>query len=231
MHKRERQQKILEIIKGKNYVSAVHLSKLLYVSLPTVRRDLTELSKNGLILRNHGGAMSLSEGSYEIPLDFRSNYNMNEKINMCRKAAKLICDGDIIFIDASTSTMHIADFITSKKITVVTNGMPAAIQLARKGIKTFFTGGEILVQSLGSGGSFAETIAASFNYNIAFFSSYGINEKRIIVDTSLPETSLRKTVFKNSQKKVFLYTKSKEGLSAPYNVIALDDVDEVITDD
>ena len=228
MLKKERQQIMLDIIKEKQYASVSTLSKLLYASLPTIRRDLTELQKEGLIIRSRGGAMILSDGSYQIPLDFRTGRNTHEKIEMCRKAAKLISDGDVIFIDTSTSTMHIADFITAKNITVITNGMPVAILLAKKNIKTYFIGGEVFPQSLGCGGIISEDIVTKFNYNLVFFSSYGINEKGIVVDTSFAETALRKEVFKTCSKKVFLHTKDKEGLNAPYNLINVKDIDYII---
>ncbi len=230
MLKKERQQKILDIVKEKKFVSVAYLSKVLFASLPTIRRDLSELHKNGMIIRNHGGAMCLNEGAYEIPLDFRSGLNLHEKLDMCKRAAKLISDGDVVYIDASTSTMHIADYITAQNVTVVTNGMPIAILLSKKGIKTFLTGGEVLSASLGCGGDFSKNIISSFNFNLAFFSSYGVNKNGMIVDTSLVETAIRKEVFKNTQKKVFLYTHDKENLDAPYNVIDLKDVDVVISD-
>ncbi len=227
--KSERQQKILRIVNDNNYVSVNKLSKLLYASLPTIRRDLAELEKEGVIKRNHGGAMRITEGSVLLPLEFRSAHNIHEKTEMCKKAAKLISDGDVIYIDASTSTMYIADYITAKDVTVITNGMPIATLLAKRGIKTYFTGGEVFPNSMGCSGKFAENIAQSFNYNLAFFSAYGVNEKGVIVDPSLPEISLRKEVFKNCEKTVFLYVKSKENLSAPYNLAHIDTIDIVIT--
>ena len=92
MLKKERQQKILDIIKEKQYASVSTLSKLLYASLPTIRRDLTELQKNGLITRSHGGAMILSDGSYQIPLDFRIGRNTHEKIEIIEPLRDLFKD-------------------------------------------------------------------------------------------------------------------------------------------
>lgn len=229
MLKKERQEKILAIIKEKKFASVEALSKILYVSLPTIRRDLAELHSNGLIVRNHGGAMIFQDGLFEIPLDFRNGHNIHDKLELCQKAAKLISDGDVIFIDASTTTMHIADFITAKNITVVTYGMPLAISLTKKNIKTFLIGGEVMPMSFGAGGNFAEDFVSKFNYNQSFFSSYGINERGMIVDTSLAESSLRKKAFETSNKTVYLYTKDKSGLNAPYNIINIKDVDCVIT--
>ncbi len=231
MLKSERQQKILDIVNENSYVSVNKLSKILYASLPTIRRDLSELEAKGVIKRNHGGAVHITEGSVLLPLEFRSRHDTHEKIEMCKKAAKLISNGDVIYIDASTSTMYIADFISAKDVTVITNGMPIATLLAKKGIKTYFTGGEVSPNSMGCSGKFAEAIASSFNYNLAFFSAYGVNEREVIVDPSLPEILLRKEVFKNCEKTVFLYVKSKENLTAPYNLAHLSDIDIVITNE
>ncbi len=230
MFKQERQEQILKILDEKTFASVTLLSKVLYASLPTIRRDLAELEQKGMIVRNHGGAMRAAEGTYQVPLDFRSGHNIHEKLEMCKKAAKLISDGDTIYIDASTSTMNIADFITAKNVTVVTNGMPVAMLLSKKGIKTFFAGGEVSDLCMGCIGEIAIDIVSMFHYNLAFFSSYGVNENGMVVDTSLPEVIIRKKVFENCEKKVFLYTKNKENLSAPYNLIPFKDIDIVISD-
>ncbi len=230
MLKQERQQQILKILEEKNFASVNLLSKMLYASLPTIRRDLTEMEKNGMIVRNHGGAMRIAEGAYQIPLDFRTGQNTHEKLEMCKKAARLISDGDTIFIDASTSAMFIPDFITAQNVTVVTNGMPIAMLLCKKGIKTYFAGGEVSQFCMGCVGEFAMNIISSFHFNMAFFSSYGVTEKGMVVDTSLSEVLMRKEAFKNCKKKVFLYTKNKENLSAPYNLIPLDEIDIIISD-
>lgn len=229
MFKQERHQKIIEILNEKTYISVNKLSNLLYVSLPTIRRDLSELEKKGMIVRNHGGAMSLTPGKQQIPLNFRSSYKTSEKHAMCKKAAKLISDGDIIYIDISSSTSYIPEYITAKNVTVVTNGLPVAMQLMKQNIKTYFLGGELSPNSLGTSGKFAETEASQFNFDLAFFSTYGINNQGMIVDTYFSETMLKKEIFKNCKKKVFLYDTAKKNLDAPYNVVPLDQIEVLIT--
>ncbi len=231
MLKEERQQMILDKLNETTFVSVTELEKLLYISQPTVRRDLKELEKKGMIIRNHGGAMKLEKGAYQIPLAFRNHHKLSEKHDLCRHAASLIRNGDVIFIDASTSVLHIADYITAKDVTAVTNGMPCAMLLTQKGIRTFVTGGEIAENSLGCVGRAAEQFITNFNFNLTFFSCYGVNDKGMIVDTSLAETELRRAVFYNTQKKVFLYTADKKNLSAPYNLIPLSEIEVVISDE
>ena len=232
MLKEERYDKILEIIDEENYTSAQDLSKRLYVSLPTVRRDLAELQKRNLILRSHGGAKKINTEHIVMPLDFRKTLNQSEKRRICCAAAKLIKDNDIVFIDASTTALQLSDFLADKKsITVVTNSIPLSAALHKKHIKTYCTGGEMLNHSLGYAGSYAEEFIRNFNIDIMFFSCCGINDSGMIVDASLPETVLRKAAVRCSATVVFLCDHSKFGLRAPYNVMAINDADFVITDD
>ena len=231
MLKEERYDKILEIINEEVYTSAESLSKRLFVSLPTIRRDLTELQKRNLILRSHGGAKKIDTDHTVLPLDFRKTLNYTEKRKLCEKASKLINDNDIIFIDASSTLMQLVDYLGDKQsITVVTNSLPLSIELHKKHIKSFCTGGEMLNHSLGFAGDYAEEFIDNFNFDIMFFSCYGINNSGMIVDASLPETSLRKKVAKRSLKKVFLCDHTKFNVKAPYNVMQIDKIDYIITE-
>ena len=232
MIKEERYDKILDIINEENYTSAQDLSRRLFVSLPTVRRDLAELQKRGLILRSHGGAKKINTEHVVMPLDFRKTLNHAEKRRICAEAAKLVKDNDIIFLDASTTVVQMADFLGSKKsITVVTNSIPLSIALHKKHIKTYCTGGELQGHSLGFAGSYTEEFIRNFNIDICFFACCGVSEGGMIIDASLPETMLRKTAARSADKVVFLCDHSKFHLTAPYNVMPITEPDLVITDD
>lgn len=226
----ERYDKILEIIENEEYVSANELSKRLFVSLPTVRRDLSELARRGLLVRSHGGAAKIHSDHIVAPLNFRKTVNAAEKRLLCRRAAELVCDNDIIFIDSSTTTLQMADFLADKKnIIVITNGIPLATLLVQKGIKTYCTGGEIFSNSLAHFGSFAEDFIKRFNIDKLFFSCHGVNESGMLTDPSLPETQIRKTAISQSAKTVFLCDETKFSLSTPYNLISTDRLDCIIT--
>ena len=230
MLKDERYNKILEILENEKYISAKDLSKRLFVSMPTIRRDLSELQKKNLLLRSHGGAKKINAEHIVMPLDFRKTVNSQEKKRLSKAASKLINDNDIVFIDASTTVLQIAEFLSDKnQVTVITNGIPLAMLLSKKGIKTYCTGGEIQGNSLAYAGSFAEEFIRKFNIDIAFFSCHGINDKGMIIDTSLSETQFRKALINQSKKSVFLCDSKKFNLSAPYNLIPLKDVDYIIT--
>ena len=230
MLKDERYDRILQIVDEKEYVSANELAKTLYVSMPTIRRDLAELHAKQLLLRSHGGAKKIKSDHKVTPLDFRKTLNISEKRRICEKASALINDNDIIFIDASSTAMQLIDYISGKKnLTVITNGIPLAALLMNKGIKAYCTGGEIQTNSLAMSGSFAEDFIRSFNIDTAFFSCFGVNSDGMIVDASLSETMFRKVAIRHANKSVFLCDSSKFDLSAAYNLMPIDDVDVVVT--
>ena len=231
MLKEERYEKILELLEGEQYLSAQALSQRLFVSLPTIRRDLSELQMRKQIIRSHGGAKKTHSENIVAPLDFRKTVNAVEKRSLCCKAAELVRDNDVIFIDASTTTLQMAHFLGEKKnITVLTNGIALATLLVKKGIKTYCTGGEIFENSMAHFGSFAEDFIRRFNIDILFFSCHGVNDMGMLTDPSLPETQIRRVAIGQSKKTVFLCDKTKFSLSTPYNLVPIQSVNCIITD-
>lgn len=231
MLKEERYDRILALLEEEQYVSAKALSQKLFVSLPTVRRDLAELQRRGQVVRSHGGAKKIQGEHTVAPLNFRRTVNALSKRALCRAAAELVQDNEIIFIDSSTTTLQMADFLGEKKgITVITNGIPLATALVKKGIKTYCTGGEIFENSLAHFGSFAEDFIRRFNIDTLFFSCHGVNRQGMLTDPSLPETQIRKVAIEQSKKTVFLCDETKFSLSTPYNLVSIDSLDCVITD-
>lgn len=230
MLKEERYDKILKILDEEKYISSKELAKHLFVSMPTIRRDLACLEKTKQVVRSHGGARKINDDNMVLPLDFRETINHSEKKRLCDAASKFIKDDSIVFMDGSTTVMQLAEFISTKQnVTVVTNGIPASLILAKKGIKTYSTGGELLENSMAYAGSFAEEFIHKFNIDICFFSSHGVNKNGVIVDTSLPETQFRNAVILQSDKSVFLCDKTKFGVNAPYNLMSVCDVDYIIS--
>ena len=229
--KEERWERMLSVIENKGFVSVQRLSDALFVSMPTVRRDLTELERRGLVIRSRGGVKLPGEGHSQIPIGFRNTFKVQEKRRLCEAAAGLVEDGFVIYIDPSTTFLRLAEYISDRKgIIAVTNSMPIAANLVEAGIRTFCTGGELGGVAYSFTGGQAEAVAADFNYDVAFFSSYGVNERGIITDTSEREISLRRTVMRQSKKNVYVCSGEKFSISTPFNFTALNSMDVVITD-
>lgn len=230
MLKSQRQNEILDILKNENFVTVTELSRRLYSSLPTVRRDLNVLEAEGYIKRCHGGAMLLA-GEENTPIYFRREKNAKEKTMMCRVAAELISDRDVIFVDASSTVFHISDFLEEKKeITVVTNSHLAAQRFLERNMATYCTGGKLLKESFVYAGYAAETAASLYNADIMFFSAASLSDDGMISDWSDEERSMRAVMNKSAKISVFMCDSSKIGKVSAFKLFSLDSVDYLITD-
>ncbi len=224
-----RQQQILSLLRQNGYATVEQLSKTLYVSPPTIRRDLTELHKKRLISRSHGGAMLLSHPNVSVPIDFRTGFQTKAKAAVAKAASSLIQDGDVIFIDASTTTLHLLESIKDKKdLTIITNSAKAALILQGEH-KLYATGGQLAVDSLAYFGSIAEQTVEKFNIDIMFFSSYGILENGEIQDYSEAESNLRNIAVRSAAKTVFLCDSEKIGRKSLFNVNNIQNIDYFVT--
>ena len=229
--KEERYQKILEILKSGNYVSVDTLSKNLYVSMPTIRRDLTALQEMGFILRNHGGAILRVEETSGAPITFRLGINSDAKIKLAKAAAKLLADDMCIFLDESTTTAHIIDIIPSfKNISIITNSLSVLQSAYKNHIASYCLGGKLSFETMSFLGQETEDMVERFGIDIMFFSSSGLNRHGMIVDYNGSSNALRRTALEYSDRKVFLCDQSKFGKNAAYSLADISEIDYVYID-
>ena len=230
MLKNQRHTQILEILKRDGFAEVRYLGQVLYASQPTIRRDLDLLEKSGYIKRSHGGAM-LSDNKTNAPISFRRGSNTKEKSQICRLAAKLIKNGDLIFTDASTTASHLAEYIQKKdNLTVVTNGYTICGLLSEKDVRVFSTGGRLIKSSMAFVGAQAEDTIRRYNADILFFSSSSLDEYGNISDYSEEETALRIAMKNGAKTSVFLCDSSKFNRSSAFKEFSLSEIDYVITD-
>lgn len=227
----ERQEEILKILNNYKSMSVDKLSKLLYVSPPTIRRDLTILENRGKVHRTHGGVVLRQTAESEIPLIFREDSNNKSKQIIAEKASKHITDGSVIFLDASSTAAHIIPFLKKfNDIIVITNSPKTSIKLGEKNIKNYCTGGLLLVHSIAYVGRETEKFISGINADIFFFSSRGYMEYGYITDSSAEESSVKKSMMENSEKVFYLCDNSKKNKKYVYNICKANEVTEIITE-
>ena len=230
---KEREKIILEMLLKKKRVTVKELSHTLYISEPSVRRDLADLEKQSLIKRIHGGAV-LEEtliSKNKIPFIIREYEQSSAKTIIAQKAADYVKDNDIVFLDASTSAFRVIPFLLSKaKITVVTNGVRALTSLAEFNINTISTGGRLVNSCLALVGDEAYKTIDSINANIAFFSCRGLSEDGYLTDISPEEDYVRQRMIKNAEHAYLLCATDKFGKKYYHNLCHKDDIDGIISE-
>lgn len=227
----DREKQILEILLKEKKSSVKQLAKILFVSEPSVRRDLQSLEKQNLIKRIHGGAVleetALSKN--KIPFLIREYEQSSAKTMIAKKAIDLICDNDIVFLDASTSCYYLIPFLASKRnLTVITNGVKALIKLAEYGINTISTGGALLNSCLALVGEEAYKTIETYNADIALFSCRGVSNDGYLTDFSIEENNARKKMIQHARKSYLLCTSEKIGKSYFHNLCHKDDITGII---
>lgn len=229
---KDREKQILEILLKEKSVTVKQLADALYISEPSIRRDLMSLEKQNLIKRTHGGAM-LEESALsknKIPFFIREYEQSSAKVLIARKAIELVKDNDVIFLDASTSCYYLIPFLAAKtNITVVTNGVKALTKLAEYGIHTISTGGTLVNSCLALVGEEAYKTIENFNADIAFFSCRGLSEDGYLTDIAPEENNIRKKMIKYSKKSYLLCADDKFGQKYFHNLCHRNDIDGIIS--
>ncbi len=229
--KEERHQKILDILSEGEYVTVEALSRQLFVSMPTIRRDLTAMEQMGLVSRSHGGVI-LTAGMDAPPLSFRIGTHGTEKLQLAKTASQLLSDDAVIFLDESTTTLHlIAHIPRYNNVKVVTNSMSVLQVLYKYKIPAYCLGGEFARETMSFYGRDTEKMVEHFGIDLMFFSSSGINQKGWIVDYSEQANSLRRQVLQQAETKVFLCDRSKVGKHGAYTLAPLSSMDFIVLEE
>lgn len=226
----EREEKILNALLEKESMSTRELSAKLFVSVPTLRRDLIKLEHLGKIIRTHGGAQLVKKAADEkIPFDLRELEQNDAKAVMAQKAASFIRDGNIIMLDGSTSAYSIIPLLAEfKNLIVITSSAKSSYLLGRMGISNICTGGKMITRSLSYIGEDAENTVRKYNADIVFFSCRGLSANGMLTDNSVEENSLRRIMMQQSQKRVLLCDSSKLNHIYLNTLCHLSEVDELV---
>ena len=230
---KERKKEILSIIIKEKQVTVKDLAKRLYISEPSIRRDLCELEKQKLLRRVHGGAIieENSESILKIPFLVRELEDHDAKDIIAKRAAELVNDGDVIMLDASSSAYAIIPFLSKKSnITVITSGVKALIRLGEYGINAYSTGGHLLPTCYSLTGSDALDTIGRYNADILFFSCRGLSPDGMVTDLSMEEDAVRIEMIKHSKKAILLCAGEKINKGYMHNICSVNDIDGIITD-
>lgn len=226
-----RHKEILDILNRDGAVSVRKLTKELFVSEATVRRDLAELQRVGALKRTFGGAAPIFDTNRQIPLFIREEMNSSAKNDICKMAAGLVKEGETVFIDGSSTTQYLVKYLSAlKDIIVVTNSIRIAELTCKSHIKTYCTGGRLLENSLVCIGREPLNFAESVNIDVCFLSCKGVDLDGVFSDTSEEETAIRKAFLKKSKKRVMLMTNNKVGSRYFHTLCYASDIDFLFSD-
>ena len=215
----------------KGTVSMEELCRKFQVSINTVRMDVATLVEKGTIEKIYGGVTS-KEINRLIPFEERGRRNLSAKQQIGQTAASLVEDGDVIFVDSGTTTMHIFEHIDpAKRVTVITHSLTAinAAELQRN-LEVICLPGRLerKTRSLVD----AETVKVLTRYYIkkSFMGAPGISRQGQVTNSSLVEQELKATAVRMAEQSYLLIDASKFDNPALVTYATLDQLTGVVTD-
>lgn len=229
MYQQERLNEILKILKTVHYTTVDHLVEQICYSPATIRRDLTILEKQGLVKRSYGGVEINNEN--ETPFVFRRHSMKAEKNKIAEAAAQLVCNGDVIFLDGSSTAQYMGPYLTNKKnISVITNNMMLASFLGENGIEVYCAGGRLSELPGTTSGFITAEVFSSFHADIMFFSTDAVDENGVIYVKPDGYYLHNKAMLEHSSKHVYLCGSNKIGKNSKIVQCTLAEIDYFISD-
>ena len=205
-----RHDEIVKILSRLRNVSVQELTERTGVSEVTIRKDLTALEEMGLVVRTHGGAQLVEDITVLRDLEARSSDHVPEKQLIAARAARLVSNGDTIFLDSGSTCALLAREIAGLSLRVVTNSVPVINALSdARGITLFCIGGTYRIEA----GSFVGPIALenlrNFQIETCFVGATGISGRGVFSCQSILEAQLKNQVLESSGRRVVLADTSK----------------------
>lgn len=232
MFAEERRERILAMLQAEGKVEVKEISKSLRVSEATIRRDLTELEQMQLLKRTHGGAIPNIRATHEASYQAREVENIDCKRMIAQAAVKLIQPEEVVFLDAGTTNMEIARLLTPEQnITVVTNAINTAQQVASIGLPLIIIGGELRPTTQAMVGMYSEMMLREIHVDRLFLGTNGISFKQGMTTPNVNEAMTKRAMVRQSKQVFVTADHTKLGVDSFAKIVGLDEIDCLITDD
>ena len=227
-----RKEVILNMLNENGVLYTHEIMKMCDVSEITIRRDLTELEAQGLLIRTHGGAVKSKAMEMLFTYELKINQNRQNKEMICQVATQYIEEDDVIFIDCGTTLSLIAKFITKfNKLTVITTSLPVISELIKHpNLRLSLIGGEIDIERQAIYGSIAENNIGLYHANKAFIGADGISLKKGLSSYDEKEGFITRKMMENSDEVLLLCDSSKIEKNSFVNFASIAGIHRLITD-
>lgn len=201
-------------------VTLDHLCEEFNVSKNTIRRDIDRLVDKGCIKKIYGGVTinnAASPSQELISFDERNVSNLEIKDQIAKRAAELVNDGDVIFIDSGTTTNHLLNYITNRNnLTIITHSLEVILNtIAYDNINVISLSGTLNRKTLSFTGASTTDIINNYNITKAFLSTTGLSIENGATNSSPGESSIKRAAVSRSQQLYLLADHTK------FNVVSL----------
>ena len=207
-----RKLQILNLVNERSSVTLGELKEILNASESTIRRDITELDREGKLIKVFGGATAKSTmdvNTKEDAVGAKAKKHVIEKDLISRYAASLIMDNDFVYIDAGTTTLSLIDYIENRSAKFITNGVVHAKKLMDKGLETIMIGGRLKASTEAVVGPDCVEFIRKYHFTKAFMGTNGISIRAGFTTPDVDEAMIKTEAIRHAYKSYILADHSK----------------------
>lgn len=231
MHATHREMEILEELRLSGSCRIQDLARRLNVSEETIRRNVKNLSQQGLVRKVHGGVY-IPEALREPSFTQRMNVNPDAKRRIAAHLAAIVENGDSLILDIGSTTAYVARALREHHdLFVVTNSVAVAQMLAtRNNNRVFLAGGELRPHDAGAFGKEAIAFVRQFSVQYAVLSVAAIDAETGFMLFDLQEAEFSREILERAECSIVAADHSKFGLHAPIRIAEPAAFDMLVTD-
>lgn len=231
MYDIERQQKILDILSERKTISVNKLSELLYCSGATTRRDLVRMEQKGLVTRTFGAVMlNANASNRETSFELREKNSISEKRILCQKAVDFIRNNSTIFMDSSTTLLHLVPFLKNfTNLTIITNGLVIANEIIyQTKHSVIVVGGMVQPNTNSILGSMALSDLSRFHADLTLISCGGIDLDFGLSESTIDSAEIKKYMVNHAEESICLFDSTKTQKKKSFKTCQIEDIDILI---
>ena len=226
-----RDQRILDALDARGSVHVNTLAEELGVSSVTIRKDLRELEQQRLLHRTRGGARPphpQGEGAFTE----RMHVDARAKRAIAVEAANRVSDGDVIALDTSTTTHHLAGQLLRRRgLVVVTSSLPTAMLFhTRSDARVVMPGGVLRRESAGLVGSMDNALTDRGRVMTTFVGTFGLSPTAGLMELSPEEAEAKKILIQAAAAVIGVFAATKITGFGLYPFAQPGELTELITD-
>jgi DeoR/GlpR family transcriptional regulator of sugar metabolism len=224
----QRKQYLMELLRRDGRLVARTLSSELAVSEDTIRRDLREMARDGLLQRVHGGALPASPAMGDFAA--RSQIAPGEKSAIGRAAAQLVQPGQVVFIDGGTTTIELVRHLAPElKATVVTHSPSIAVELvAHPNIEVIVLGGRLFRHSVVNVGAATIDAIGQVHADLYFMGVCSLHPQAGLSTGDFEEACVKRALCRAAAETIVLASSEKLATASPYQVVELTEIGGIV---
>lgn len=228
----ERQQQILILLERRKRLTVTDLCDYFTISEATARRDLDLLSEQGKILRVRGGAILPRQAPPELPILQRRNEQTQEKQRIGKEAARLVRDGETIFLGSGTTVLEAAIHLRScRRLTIITNSLAVINTLSSLPDVTLVSlGGMLRASEQSFIGHIAEKSLDEVRADKVIMGIRALSLEQGLMNEYLPETMTDRAILRIGREVIVVADHTKCGCVSTAFVAPIDHIDILVTD-